>query len=200
MQLDQRDIQAKDIAIAAPSPEHIVARIEAPNTRLLLTVADQQMLLRRAYPGLEVKRRHAADILFMTHQRHIEAAARGICYRLRHNVAEGDYVARDDFAPTACDAAATPVKLAYDKAARALFSRSDLPAFSYAGAITLRSSDPVRAGTAMTLRTISGPVTIDRNVVTLQASRAGQHIFVRTKDGTVLAHPLADTLNERPAE
>lgn len=197
--LARRDIRAGDLASGLANPDRIVARIPVSRTQWMISFAEQQALLRRLYPGEDIAPRHKRDIVFVARTGGRSATLQGTCYLLRRDVPQGDYLAPDDFAPTACDASTPKVRIAYDKAARALYATSDLPALGYAGAVALPASTPVRAGSAMTLRTISGPVTIDRSVTTLQAGRTGKRVFVRTRDGDVVAHPLDVPVTERTA-
>ena len=201
LQIDlvRRDIRAGDLASGLADPDRIVARIPASRTQRLISFAEQKVLLRRLYPGQDIAPRHQRDIVFVARTGGRPSTLQGTCYLLRRDVPQGDYLAPDDFAPTTCDADGPKVRIAYDKVARALYASSDLPASGYVGAVALPASTPVRAGSAMTLRTISGPVTIDRSVTTLQAGRSGKRVFVRTRDGDVVAHPLDAPVTERAA-
>lgn len=114
VQLESRDIKAKDIAVDAPVPERVLIRIAAPQGRLLITAADQKNLLRRHYPGLMVKRRYTGDIQFVAQSRRSASRSDRGCYILRHDVSQGDYVTLDDFGAIACDATVAPVRLGYD--------------------------------------------------------------------------------------
>lgn len=49
---------------------------------------------------------------------------------------------------------------------------------------------PLAAGTTLTLRSVTGPVTIERAVTTLQPGRSGRRVFVRDGAGQVFAAPL----------
>lgn len=54
-----------------------------------------------------------------------------------------------------------------------------------------RRAPTIAAGTPLTLRSVAGPVAIERPVTTLQPGRAGRSVFVRDGQGQVFAAPLA---------
>lgn len=200
--LNGREIAAADIGNAVPTPHAVAVRIAPRVKAVMLTAQEQRLLLQRLYPGLKLSPKYKTDVVFVAGS-NLAAGQTDIasarCYATRRDVPAGDYFSREDFATVPCDAAARAERMGYDKAARAVFARSDVPAFTYVGRLALPSSEPVKTGTPMTLRTIAGPVTIDRNVVTLQPARAGQRVFVRTREGVVLAHPLANTAGDEKA-
>jgi len=183
-----------DIAIASPDEDRVVARLPSRSSGLLLTEEQRRGLLRARVPGRQFQLRQAGTMWVergaANHQAHRFG---GPCYAARTDLSPGSYLDRDAVAETACEAAAAERRLGYDAVAGAVTVRRTIPAGSYLGRLRLDDRAPVASGQAMVLRTSIGPVTVERNVTSLQPGRHGKRLFVRTDDGELLASTLTGT-------
>lgn len=113
------------------------------------------------------------------------------CLQVARPLAAGVLVTGGDFARVPCPAA-VDAAFRYDRQLRAARTARDLatgeivrdlPAFAFAD---------VRPGDRLVVQARAGVVVIERQVVAVQAARAGQRLFVRTPDGAVFAVKLDD--------
>ncbi len=107
-------------------------------------------------------------------------------------IAANATIAVSDMTPVACRAGAPRAALRYDRVDGVLVAADDLPAGTYLGVVAPLDARSVAKGTALTLRSIAGPVVIERSVTAMQAGRPGKRLFVRDSEGKVFAVPLAD--------
>ncbi|WP_332819480.1 hypothetical protein [Sphingopyxis sp.] len=187
-------LRIADIAIAPSEENRVVARVPRQASGLSLTEEQRRTLLRNRVPGRQFRLRHTGTIW-------VERGAAkspshllgGHCYSARTDLPAGSYLDRNAVAETACKAGAAERQLGYDADARAIVARRTISAGSYLGRLRLDDRAPVASGQAMVLRTSIGPVTVERNVTSLQPGRHGKRLFVRTDDGKLLASTLTGT-------
>lgn len=195
--IKSRSITAADLSLVAPQGAEILAQI-APNHReMVLTQSQQQVLLDNYYPGAGLKLRHNSTVRFVAGPAEVGQARDAKCLMTRHAVALGEFINIDDLVDTPCDKSAPRASIRINRSVSAPYAAADLPAFTYVGSLKVPTADPVKAGTTMQLRTISGSVTIERRVIALQSGFPGNRIFVQTDDGIVIARRLENGINDR---
>lgn len=192
-------LRASDIALGAPD----LALLQLPDAgaALELDEARRIQLLRNRMPGRNFALRHRGTLAVARADEPAPSRnpRRPSCYSARSDLPAGTYIVRADVNEVDCSAARGDARLRYDAAARAPYARDQVAAGSYLGALRLDADRPVAQGTAMLLRTRVGPVTIEREVVSIQAGRGGKRLFVRAEDGAAFASRLADQVpEERP--
>ena len=187
--LDDADLRVRDIAITKEGGDAILLRL-APGTRAVELGEDKRrQLVRNRLPGLLFELRHAGDLLVA---RGLGNERRQTCLVTRRKIASGTYLLRDDVAPGPCGDSRTKPALAYDRAATAVYARADIPAGTSIGNVSLPQAAPLAADSAVMLEFAEGPVVIQREVHTLQSSRPGCAVFVRTEDGEVLSATVVE--------
>lgn len=117
-------------------------------------------------------------------------AGRGTCLRTVRAIAPGDAMTRADTEDMPCDRSPGGSGLRFDAHRGTVVAAAPIAAGHYLGAIRLPSAAQVPAGTPMHFRTSEGPVSIEREVVTLQPGRRGGRVFARTGDDQVMAARL----------
>jgi flagella basal body P-ring formation protein FlgA len=113
------------------------------------------------------------------------------CVELARPLAAGAALSNRDVVAVACDDKAEAASLRFDRLDRVVRANSDLPAGSYLGRVSLLPAVAVDKGDKLTLVSTAGPVRVTREVVALQAGRAGGRVFVRDSEGNVTSAPLA---------
>lgn len=191
VQLESREIRAGDLSAAAPNRNEILLRFAANGDAVELTADDRRRLLRNRYPGLALPLLDDGAIRFVAGKSVASERATGICYATRRDIGAGEYILQQDLGEVDCEAKAPHAPLGYDRSAGAIYAAGSLPAFTYVGAIKASAAKPLRAGSKLTLRTVSGPVTVERDVWAMQAGRPGDRLFVKTSDGEILASRLS---------
>lgn len=109
------------------------------------------------------------------------------CYATAHLVSAGTVLVEGDVTPVECRTEAPRPAIRYDRAGGVLVAADALPAGSYLGRLAPLAGEGVAQGAALTLRSRSGPVTIERRVVAMQPGRPGGKLFVRDAGGQVFA-------------
>ncbi|MBO9714791.1 flagella basal body P-ring formation protein FlgA [Sphingomonas sp.] len=109
------------------------------------------------------------------------------CFIAAHDVAEGETLSGEALVPAACRKAEGRAPVRYDRGSAAAVATRALRQGDYLGRVALPVEGGVRKGEALTLRSSAGPVTIERQVVALQAGRPGGRLFVRDGSGQVFA-------------
>lgn len=195
VRLKSRTIHLRDLAEGGDFGDLVVAQIPEHETSTLLTSADQQRLIRNRLPGQHLNLRYRASLLLSVDNiSKSDPKPSRTCYETKVPLSADSFVARADLEAVACDPDRTHVRLAFDRVAKAPYAPVNLPARSYIGRVWAPLTKPIAVGTAMTLRTTSGPVTIEQAATALQPGRRGQKIFVRTADNKV----FSETLGELP--
>lgn len=190
IKLARRSITSADLSPDAPEGGAVLVDFPDGKRALTVTSAEQARLLRNRYPGLNLTSKFGGPVRFIWAPSSARAGKPTVCFATRHTIPAGRYLIADDAAPVPCDPAASRAKLSYDRKAGAVFAGSELTAFTYLGSVSLPGAAPLKAGSKLVLRTVSGPVTIDRTVQALQPARPGSRLFVRTNDGEILSRRL----------
>lgn len=195
VRLKSRSIHLRDLAEAGDFGDIVVAQIPANEASTLLTSSEQQRLIRNRLPGPQLKLKYRSSLLFTVDTiRRSDPKPSRICYQTKAPVSAKGFVALADLEEIACDPRRSAVRLAFDRVAKAPYTPVDLPARSYVGPLWAPLTKPIAVGTALTLRTTSGPVIIEQAAKALQPGRLGQKIFVQTADKKV----FSETLGESP--
>jgi flagella basal body P-ring formation protein FlgA len=114
------------------------------------------------------------------------------CIELARPVVAGAALSGRDVVPVACDDGKAEAELRFDRLDRVVRANLNLPAGAYLGRVSLPPAVVVDKGDKLTLVSTAGPVRVTREVVALQAGRAGGKVFVRDADGNVISAPLAE--------
>lgn len=109
------------------------------------------------------------------------------CFEAARALPAGAPIAAENVVPTACDSGRAVADLRYDSSAQAALLRTAVPAGGYLGQLPNPPSGRVAKGARLTLRSMAGPVVIEREVTALQAGRSGERIFVRDASGATFA-------------
>lgn len=193
VRLKTRSIHLRDLAEAGDFGDLVVAQIPANETSTVLTNAEQQRLIRNRLPGQQLKMKYRSSLLLSVDTiRRSEPKPSRICYETKAPVSAKGFVARADLEEVACDPRRSLSRLAFDRVAKAPYTPVNLPARSYVGPLWAPSTKPIAVGTALTLRTTSGPVMIEQVAKALQPGRLGQKIFVQTADKKVFSEKLGE--------
>lgn len=193
VRLKTRSIHLRDLAEGGDFGDLVVAQIPANETSTLLTSSEQQRLIRNRLPGQQLKLKYRSSLLLSvdTIGRSDPKPSR-ICYETKAPVNANGFVARADLEEVACDPRRPHMRLAFDRVAKAPYTPVNLPARSYVGPLWAPLMKPIAVGTALTLRTTSGPVMIEQAAKALQPGRLGQKIFVQTADKKVFSEKLGE--------
>lgn len=197
IQLKSRDIVAADISQDAPIANEILAQIAPGHSDVILTQSQQQRLLDNFFPGAKLKPRFGTNVRFIAGSRAADQIHDAKCFMTRYAIPRGEFINSDDLVDAPCDRNAVRVPIGLNRSLSAPYAAADLSAFSYVGSLKAPATHPVQAGTALHLRTVSGPVTIDRKVVAMQSGFPGNRIFVKTDDGIVIARRLENVTESR---
>lgn len=156
---------------------------------IVLTPGDQQRLLDRRLAAHRIAPRfsRAVRIVFSPRPTGMRPSP---CFELNRPVTAGEALGRSQARVVACDPAKVRARLAYDREAGAPVAFAALPAGAYLGPALLPAVLPYPRGSAMTLRTRVGPVTVDRTAALVQSGRAGRRAFARLSDGRIIAARL----------
>lgn len=194
--LGGRDITLGDIAAAAGTgadPAWVVARMAAGRSELVLPAERREQLVRRRVPGITLPLLHEGPVRFQIRSEspHEHAADDAGCHLLKAPAAHGTFLSRADFAEGTCPDARVRPAVIFDRNAGTLRLAEDLPAGTAFGMLQLPETGFVQPGARMQLVIRKGPVTLSREVETLQPVIPGRHVFVRTTDGEIFSAPLA---------
>lgn len=114
------------------------------------------------------------------------------CLRLLRPVAGGMTPTRGDVAPVACPDDPPAGAFRYDVARRTVRALRDLVEGEVVTALPAFAIAAVRPGQALYLEARIGPVTVEREVRALQATRPGGRLFVRSAEGDVFPVQLGE--------
>ncbi|WP_447726069.1 hypothetical protein [Sphingomonas koreensis] len=129
-----------------------------------------------------------AAMLILAAPMAIVAAAE--CAAAARDVAAGEHLSADMLEPVVCDEGRVTHRLRFDRVTRSMVAEEGLPAGTYLGKLHAPAPPMLPKGARVTLRAISGPMIVEREVVTLQPARSGQRVFVRDEGGNVFAVAL----------
>lgn len=193
--LDTRSITLGDIASTkgtAADPAWVLWRIPEGRSEILLSPERREQLVRRRVPNLALPLLHDGPVRFrLDPDGSPEPSTQNAsCHFLNEAVPRGTYLSRADLAEGICPDGYVRPAVIFDRNAGTLRSADDLPAGTAFGPLQLPEADIVQPGTPMQLVVREGPVTVSRDVETLQPGLASRPVFVRTPDGATFAAPL----------
>lgn len=119
------------------------------------------------------------------------AAVGPTCFAAARDVQAGTALSAADLSPVACQPDAPRAPLRYDRSGEVPVTSVAVAAGAYLGHVVPLAEHSVKKGDRLTLRSMAGPVTIERAVVAMQSGRSGGRVFVRDSEGKVFAAPLA---------
>lgn len=114
----------------------------------------------------------------------------GGCFEAARALPAGTPVVAENVVPAACDSSRIVAGLRYDKSAQAALLVTAVPAGGYLGRLPNPPSGRIAKGARLTLRSMAGPVVIEREVTALQAGRSGERVFVQDANGATFAATL----------
>ncbi|KQN21431.1 hypothetical protein ASE86_14495 [Sphingomonas sp. Leaf33] len=185
--VDTRDVRVADLVrdadrerLDAATAARVVLRLPAGQRQVTLPGPVAAALIRRA--GVVATGTAPVRIT-------IRAVVRGAanCWTSTRSLAVGETITIDDVAPAACNGESVAIGFVGGVPT----VRDTVVAGAALGRLVPATAGRVAPGTALTLRSIAGPVTIERSVTTMQAGRSGRRVFVRDGEGQVVAAPLA---------
>lgn len=196
-----RDVRLADVAALAgfrPAAHprfatRVLASIPRGRTRLSMTREALAGLVGRSVPGLAGRLTPGAGaVTFHVLSKLAEPnGVQGDCYATAQAVAQGTALTPADIVAVPCEAEPNVAPIRFDRRASAVRASVALAAGTRLGRIALPAAPDVDRGDRLTLASTVGPVRVERQVVALQAGRAGGRVFVRDAEGQVLAAPLA---------
>lgn len=162
----------------------VVFRLPAARRQVVLSGESVVALVRRRLPTLPVTSTGPATIALR------QSVAGTRCWTTIRALAADEPVTRRDVAATPCGEgqASAAMRTARD-GTMALTAAQ--PAGTALGRLLPTSATRIARGTALTLRSVHGPVAIERPVTTMQPGQSGKRVFVRDEQGRVFAAPLA---------
>jgi len=167
----------------------VVLRLPRGGTAFDVPAERAAALVRRRVPGLRPVVTPGAVIQVRLAAAPVPARAAGTCFAAANGLAAGTVLSVSDVASIPCRDEA-PAQLRYGRAGLVIAAAA-VPAGGYLGRLAALPERTVGKGAPLTLRSTSGPVTIERSVVALQSARSGGRLFVRDAGGAVFAAPLA---------
>ena len=171
----------------------IIASVPRGRKGLSITREALAGLVRRSVPGLGSRLRPGAgSVTFRAPAApHQAKVASGACAATAQPVAQGAALQTADVVTVPCEATEVGAPVRFDRRASALRTSAPLPAGTRLGRLTLPAAPDVDKGDELTLLSTVGPVSVERQVVALQAGRSGGRVFVRDAEGQVVSAPLS---------
>jgi hypothetical protein len=195
--LKDRSIKVGDVAITEGYDQDVIGQLPARTDVIELDEASAERLLRNRFPSLAFRLRFR-DRVRLSAPSGAPDVRTGSCLAASVDVQPHEPITLSNTLEVACGAGPVPKVLGYDAETRSTFARAFIPAGTVLGAPRLHEVQNVPEGQAMTLRFVSGPVVIEREVVTLQPGMPGDRVFAVTGDGKVVTAPLAQDEKEDP--
>lgn len=187
--LPDRYIRVGDLAVAPGHEAVVIGRLPSGRDAVLVDRDDARRMVRNRLPSLAFALRYDSPVN-LVHQR-AEAGPSGACLATREDLAPGQPVLAENVEAIPCSGRPVAAGLGYDADRATPVARLPIPAGSYLGPLRVRRSAPVASGQAMSLRFVSGPVVVEREVVALQPGFPGSNAFVRTAEGEVISARVA---------
>lgn len=178
---------AKGLPYAGVGSELIALRLKNDRT-VVLRPKQAAALLRRRVPGLIFDAVKVSTVRISTSPA-AAASPKFSCFEASRAIEIDAAIARDDVATTECRGSATPA-IRYEQGAGGAVAAAAIKQGAYLGRLSVGPSRSVSRGTVLTLRSTTGPVTVERTVTTMQAGRSGRSTFVRDDRGAIFAAPL----------
>lgn len=190
--VDTRDVTVGDLVrdargrrLAKPMASIVVLRLPSGRRRMTLPVPAIAALVKRRVPSLSIG--GVGSVTIVSRPSGLAVPA---CWTSIRAMQAGEAVTVRDAVPSPCGGATSAADIRYGGNAMPII-RYRIPAGASLGRLLPVPADRVTAGAALTLRSVLGPVTIERAVTTLQPGRSGRRVFVRDGDGQVFAATLA---------
>jgi hypothetical protein len=114
-----------------------------------------------------------------------QAGTQDACMKVARPVPYGSIASRRDLVAAPCGDGRAARPFLYDASVRGMRATRPLAVGEIIGAIPPFALPEVREGDSVTLSTTVGPITVERQVVALQAAHEGAEFFVRGGDGNV---------------
>lgn len=180
------DVARADDAIAGM----VIARLPAGRSGVSLSRRAIAALIRRAVPGVVISGgERPGDIALAMVPLPKDGVPASNCYVARRALRAGETVTTDLVERGRCGSARGV--LMFDTEQQKVLTRKEVGAGAPLGRLRLPQAPAVRTGDAVTLVARVGPVTIERNVIAMQAGTSGRALFVRSGDGKVFAAPFS---------
>lgn len=167
----------------------VVARLPRGISAMDLPAGQVAALVRRRVPGLRPAFPGNTIVKVRGEAPPIENRVAAPCFAAAAGLAGGTALSRGDVLAVPCRTE-RPAPLRYESAGLVL-TAAPVPAGGYLGRLAGLPERVVGKGASLTLRSKSGPVIIERDVVAMQPGRPGNGVFVRGTNGEVFAAPLA---------
>lgn len=171
--------------LTGPTAALVALRLRIGQRQVVLPAETLAALVRRRAPTLVVTGSGSVTIV----ARSAAAIRPSGCWRSVRPMAAGATITFGDVAAAPCDISVVTVGRA--PGSNALRLSASVPADAPLGRFVPAPTGHVATGTSLTLRSVRGPVAIERPVTTLQPGRSGRSVFVRDGAGQVFAAPLA---------
>ena len=113
--------------------------------------------------------------------------ATAACLRVLSPLAEDAIPAAYRFAPAVCDKSVIARAFRYDRAEHATRVARSLAVGDIVRRYPEYGAREIVPGESLTLVAVSGVARVERHVEALQEARAGQRVFVKSRDGQVLS-------------
>lgn len=178
-------VRVRDLADTAVGADLGIMSVRHGQT---LSAAQQRQAVRNRLPGARFSLRQRQAIRFAIAIAPPHPQAEG-CSAAATLISAGRVVSAADLAPHPCAGAKKGNWLR--SIPGGYQARVDIPAGTPLGRPTVRPNAAIAVATPVVLRTIVGPVIIERQAETLQPTRVGRPVFARTTDGTVVVAPTA---------
>lgn len=161
----------------------VVLRLPVARRRMMVPAESLATLVRRRLSHLAIASTGPTTITLRA-----PTAPHTGCWTTIRALAVGDPVTTRDVTATPCaDGERAALRMTGDGAMALTAAR---PAGTALGRFLPVPATRIATGTALTLRSVHGPVAIERPVTTMQPGRSGKHVFVRDERGQVFAAPL----------
>ncbi|WP_230635796.1 hypothetical protein [Sphingomonas sp. Leaf4] len=189
--VDRREVTVGDLVrhadgrhFAGTGEALAVLRLPAARRQTVLPAASLAALVRRRLPALAITSDGTTTITLRPNP---DTAMQ--CWATLRAIAADEAVTRREVAAVPCltGQPTAAMRTARDGTA---FLATAQPAGTPLGRFLPAPVTRIAAGTALTLRSVHGPVAIERPVVTMQPGRSGNRVFVRDGAGRVFAAPL----------
>ncbi len=187
--LVDRYVRVGDLAVAPEHADEVVAQLSSHTTSMELDVVSAERLLRNRFPGLHFRLRFDTTIRLSVVR--AELVQRGACFAASSDLSAKEHITSRNTEQVACIDQKPSEALAYDRELQVPLAKAFIPAGTYLGSLRPAARRTLPKGQRMTLRFSSGPIIVEREVVTLQPGLPDQKVFAVAEDGEVMAARLA---------
>lgn len=174
--------------LPAPVAAMVVTHLPRNGEVIELSQSQVAALLRRRVPGLRPIASPGALVRIALAFPAAKAGPPAQCFAAAGGVAAGAPLTISDVTAVACRNASV-ARLRYSGGLA--IAGVDVSAGAYLGRLATLPDRAIGKGALLTLRSTSGPATIERPVIALEPAPTGGKLFVRTASGEVFATTLA---------